>query len=354
LTDVPTIRVENAVKSFGALKAVDEVSFDVGAGEFLALLGPSGCGKTTLLRSIAGLETLDRGRIAIEGRDVTGEPAYRRPVNMMFQSYALFPHLTVAGNIAFGLKQEGLPRDEIEKRVGEALALVRLADFADRRPERLSGGQQQRVALARALVKRPRALLLDEPLAALDRQLRAATRSELVGIQRRLGIAFVMVTHDQEEALSTASRIAVMERGRIAQIGTAADIYERPRNRWIATFIGEANIIETRRTPEGRWRAETLGTDLVLAPEPVGRDSVTLALRPERVRIGAHGLPNSVDAIVVETVYLGDRLVVKARLASGSILSASVAGAGDMAARFQIGSLLAFGWAAEGATVFDA
>jgi putrescine transport system ATP-binding protein len=353
LTDAPLIRIEKAVKSFGGLKAVDDVSLDVGAGEFLALLGPSGCGKTTLLRSIAGLETLDGGRIAIDGRDMTGEPAYRRPVNLMFQSYALFPHLTVAGNIAFGLKQEDLPRGEIERRVGEALALVRLEDKAGHKPERLSGGQQQRVALARALAKRPRALLLDEPLAALDRKLRAATRSELVGLQRRLGIAFVMVTHDQEEALSTATRIAVMERGRIVQIGTAADVYERPRNRWVATFIGEANVIEARRTAEGRWRAETLGIDLVLAAAPGGRATATLVLRPERVRIDVATAPNKLDAVVIEAVYLGGRIALKARVPTGAVLLANVASADGAAARFTVGSSLSLGWTAEAATVLE-
>ena len=224
--------------------AVDNVSLAVERGEFFALLGPSGCGKTTLLRMIAGFETPDSGRIVIDGTDMTAVPPYRRPVNMMFQSYALFPHLDVARNIAFGLKQEGMERRRRDARVAEMLALVQMSDYARRRPHELSGGQKQRVALARALAKMPKLLLLDEPLAALDRKLREETRLELTGIQQRVGTTFLVVTHDQEEALGMASRIAVMNRGRLVQIGAPAEIYERPDSRFVADFVGKVNLFE--------------------------------------------------------------------------------------------------------------
>ncbi|HUN50081.1 MAG TPA: ABC transporter ATP-binding protein, partial [Candidatus Sulfotelmatobacter sp.] len=239
----PLLQIEAVSKRFASVRALDDVSLAVAAGEFFALLGPSGCGKTTLLRAIAGFETPDAGRIMLDRTDLQGVPPYRRPVNMVFQAYALFPHLTVAGNVAFGLRQEGLARAEIERRVGAMLELVELGAEAGRKPDQLSGGQRQRVALARALVKQPKVLLLDEPLAALDRRLRERTRSELVALQRRLGITFLMVTHDQEEAMSLAARVAVMDHGRIAQVGTPQEIYERPASRYVAEFIGEANIL---------------------------------------------------------------------------------------------------------------
>src|ERR1700744_2280606 len=239
---MPLLDIREVSKNFGTVAAVNRVSLSVGEGELFALLGPSGCGKTTLLRLIAGFERPDDGRILIDGTDVTDMPPYRRPVNMMFQSYALFPHLDVAGNIAFGLKQEGMERRRRDARVAEMLALVQMADYARRRPHELSGGQKQRVALARALAKMPKLLLLDEPLAALDRKLREETRLELIGIQERVGTSFVFVTHDQEEALGMASRIAVMERGRVAQLGTAVEIYERPQSRFVADFVGAVNL----------------------------------------------------------------------------------------------------------------
>ncbi|MGN6461086.1 MAG: ABC transporter ATP-binding protein, partial [Pseudolabrys sp.] len=234
----PLVRFDRVGRRFGSVAAVDDLSLDIQANEFVALLGPSGCGKTTLLRMLAGFETPDTGRVLLDGKDISAVPPYRRPVNMMFQSYALCPHLTVAGNIAFGLKREGLPRDQIEARVNEMLALGRLTGLGERKPDQLSGGQRQRVALARSLAKRPRVLLLDEPMAALDRKLREETQFELMELRRRLGLTFVIVTHDQEEAMVMADRIALMNKGHIVQSGAPAEIYEQPRTRWAAQFIG--------------------------------------------------------------------------------------------------------------------
>src|SRR5579862_6489456 len=238
------LEIVDISKGFATTKAVDDVSLNVEKGEFFALLGPSGCGKTTLLRLIAGFERPDNGRILIDGVEMNAVPPYARPVNMMFQSYALFPHLDVAGNIAFGLKQEGMERRRREARVTEMLALVQMSEFARRRPHELSGGQKQRVALARALAKMPKLLLLDEPLAALDRKLRDETRRELIAVQERVGTTFLVVTHDQEEALGMASRIAVMNEGRVAQIGRAGEIYEYPGSRFVAGFVGAVNLFE--------------------------------------------------------------------------------------------------------------
>src|SRR5215472_3113335 len=242
------LEITGLSKGFGSTTAVEEVSLSIERGAFFALLGPSGCGKTTLLRLIAGFETPDTGRIVIDGIDVTKLPPYLRPVNMMFQSYALFPHLDVAGNVAFGLRQERMDRRRMAARVEEMLALVQMEGYARRRPHELSGGQRQRVALARALAKMPKLLLLDEPLAALDRRLRAETRSELIAIQERVGITFLVVTHDQEEALSMAACVAVMHRGRVVQTGAPAEIYERPASCFVADFVGEVNLFEGRLT----------------------------------------------------------------------------------------------------------
>ena len=247
----PLLRIEGVSKRFGAFTAVDNLSLDIYQGEFFALLGPSGCGKTTLLRLIAGFEQPSAGRILLDGVDLAPVPPHRRPVNMMFQSYALFPHLTVEANVAFGLKQEGLPRPEIAERVAEMLALVKLTGFGRRKPHELSGGQRQRVALARSLVKRPRVLLLDEPMAALDKKLRGETQFELMELQRRLGLTFIIVTHDQSEAMTVADRIAVMDRGRLMQVAPPAEIYERPNSRWVADFIGSVNLFEGRLGDDG-------------------------------------------------------------------------------------------------------
>src|SRR5258707_10576517 len=242
--DMPLLRIDGVVKKFGGFRAVDRLSLDIRAGEFFALLGPSGCGKTTLLRMLAGFETPDEGSILLNGRDIAQVLPHQRPVSMMFQNYALFPHLTVRDNIAFGLKRAGMPRSKIDSRVAEMVALVKLEGLEKRRPDQLSGGQKQRVALARSLARRPQVLLLDEPLAALDKKLRESTQLELMDLQRRLGMTFIIVTHDQEEAMTVANRIGVMDAGRLEQGATPRELYEVPHSRWIAEFVGDVNIFD--------------------------------------------------------------------------------------------------------------
>src|SRR5271168_2075450 len=242
--DVPLLRFEAVAKKFGSFRAVDGLSLDIRAGEFFALLGPSGCGKTTLLRMLAGFETPDEGRILLDGKDIAQVLPHQRPVNMMFQNYALFPHLNVRDNIAFGLKRAGMKRPEINTRVAEMVALVKLDGLEKRKPDQLSGGQKQRVALARSLARRPQVLLLDEPLAALDKKLRESTQWELMALQRRLGMTFIIVTHDQEEAMTVANRIGVMDAGRLDQVATPRELYEAPNSRWIAEFVGDVNLFE--------------------------------------------------------------------------------------------------------------
>src|SRR5882757_9700024 len=244
LTDIPLLRIDAVVKKFGGFRAVDRVSLDIRAGEFFALLGPSRCGKTTLLRMLAGFETPGAGRILLGGKDIAQVLPHQRPVNMMFQNYALFPHLNVRDNIAFGLKRAGMPRAAIDTRVAEMVALVKLDGMEKRKPDQLSGGQRQRVALARSLARRPKVLLLDEPLAALDKKLRESTQLELMVLQRRLGMTFIIVTHDQEEAMAVASRIGVMDAGRLEQVATPRELYEAPRSRWVAEFVGDVNMFE--------------------------------------------------------------------------------------------------------------
>ena len=308
--------VESVSKRFGVVQAVDDVSFSVADDDFLALLGPSGCGKTTLLRMIAGFAQPDQGRIILDGVDVTATPPHARPVNMMFQSYALFPHMTVAGNIAFGLRQDGLRGEALNARVREALAAVEMEGFETRRPEQLSGGQQQRVALARCIAKRPKALLLDEPLAALDKNLRERTQLELIALRRRLGIPFIVVTHDQSEAMTMATRVAVMDRGKILQIDTPRALYARPNTRAVASFVGEINLFAA---PAG-----TTGT---------------LGVRPEAIEI-CNDTAASVDGYacahgVVEAIlYRGASAMVMMRLADGQLLRVlhrddQVVGVGD-------------------------
>src|SRR5499427_2610151 len=328
----PLLRIEAVSKRFGDFVAVDQLSLDVFQGEFFALLGPSGCGKTTLLRSIAGFEQPSAGRILLDGVDLAPVPPHRRPVNMMFQNYALFPHLTVEANVAFGLRQEGRPRAEIAARVAEMLALVKLEPLARRKPHQLSGGQRQRVALARSLAKRPQVLLLDEPLAALDKQLRAETQFELMELQARLGTAFVIVTHDQEEAMTVARRMAVMDRGHIVQVGTPAEVYEQPNSRYVASFVGDANLIEGRLASTGPYGSlidSAAGARLATSQrvEAAVGATVWVALRPEKLRVATAPLlasENCVAGRVAEIAYLGNVSVYKVRLDNGFIMKAQL------------------------------
>ncbi len=329
----PLVEIRGVTKRFGELYAVDDVSLAIYPGEFFSLLGASGCGKTTLLRMLGGFEQPDTGTILIDGEPMTGVPPYRRPVNMMFQSYALFPHMTVAQNVAFGLQQERLPRAEIDARVAEMLALVRLTALARRKPDQLSGGQCQRVALARALVKRPKLLLLDEPLGALDRKLREHTRFELVNIQDKLGITFVMVTHDQDEAMTMSCRMAVMEAGRILQVGSPSEVYEYPANRTVAEFIGAVTLFEGMA---GEWAdgllrvrcAETEGDIRVVHDHPVEPGTpVSVALRPEKFFLTTEPKPgavNQLSGIVQDIAYLGDVSIYRVRLAGGKVVEVQV------------------------------
>ncbi|MGH9464016.1 MAG: ABC transporter ATP-binding protein [Thermoanaerobaculia bacterium] len=295
-------------RRFGTFTALDQVSLSIHEGEFFALLGPSGCGKTTLLRIIAGLDLPDDGRVRIDGVDAREIPAHKRPVNTVFQSYALFPHLTVRDNVAFGLRMKGVPAPELGQRVDEALAMVRIESFAERKPAQLSGGQKQRVALARALINRPKVLLLDEPLGALDLKLRKELQVELLALQRQVGITFVFVTHDQEEALVLSDRIALMRGGQIEQIGEAEAIYEQPRNRFVAQFLGSCNLIDGE--VDGDGRVHTAAGPLAvhgLGAELPASGPVTLAIRPEKVALASPGplRENIVYGRVAEVIYIG-------------------------------------------------
>ena len=329
----PLLRIDGLTKSFRGHAAVDRLSLDIHTGEFFALLGPSGCGKSTLLRLIAGFERPNSGRILLDGVDLAPVPPYRRPLNMMFQNYALFPHLTVADNVAFGLKQEGLARADIAGRVSDMLALVKLEAFGARKPHELSGGQRQRVALARSLAKRPRLLLLDEPLAALDKKLRDATRFELMELQRQLSMTFIIVTHDQSEAMIVADRIGVMDGGRLMQVGSPADIYERPASRWVADFIGNVNLFDGR-VGDDRLSVEGTAAGRLVVAAPIDaapRTPVWVAVRPERMRLTREQPPapgNCLNGTIVEIGYLGDLSIHQVRIADGSRVTAAIANTG--------------------------
>jgi spermidine/putrescine ABC transporter ATP-binding subunit len=307
---------------YGATVALDGLDLTVAQGELFVLLGGSGSGKTTLLRAVGGFVRPDAGRIVLDGTDLGPLPPHRRKVNTMFQSYALFPHMTVAANIGFGLRMQGLDRAATDARVTEMLALVNLGSFGTRRPAQLSGGQQQRVALARALAPQPALLLLDEPLSALDPNLRRETRAELVRLQRSLGIAFILVTHDQEEALTMATRIGVMRDGKLVQVGPPAEVYEQPNSRFVAEFLGAANVLRAIARASGRHlELPGLGASVCTA-QTVPAGPLLLAIRPERVRLGATDGLNSVQGVVVDCAYAGESLTHSVRLADGSLVRA--------------------------------
>ena len=325
------VRIENITKKFGEFTAVNNVSLKIFKGEIFCLLGGSGCGKSTLLRMLAGFESPTSGAIYLDGQDMAGVPPYERPINMMFQSYALFPHMTVEKNIAFGLEQEkGLSKADIAARVTDILDIVKLREYAVRKPHQLSGGQRQRVALARALVKRPKLLLLDEPLGALDKKLREATQFELINIQEQLGVTFIVVTHDQEEAMTLASRIGVMNRGEIVQIGTPTEIYEFPMTRFVADFIGSVNMFEGRLVEDlpdrARIQSEELGgliyIDHGISSAPGAM--VWAAIRPEKINIlrapPADAAENCVRGVVKEIAYMGDLSIYLVKIDSGKMV----------------------------------
>ncbi|WP_336486866.1 ABC transporter ATP-binding protein [Methylobacterium nigriterrae] len=354
------LRLAQLTKRFGAHTAVEGVSLDLTAGEFMCLLGPSGCGKSTLLRLVAGFEAPSSGSISLDGRDLAGLPPHRRPVNMMFQSYALFPHMSVAGNVAYGLKGLGLSRSAVGERVGRLLRLVRLDAFAERRPDRLSGGQRQRVALARALAREPRVLLLDEPLGALDRSLREETQGELRALQRRLATTFVVVTHDPAEAMTLADRIGVMDRGRLVQVGPAADLYERPVSRFVAGLLGDVNLIEGRVGPDTGGASRTVETALgpiralppsvALSPDA----GVVVAIRPERIALAQGpeaGREEELAGTITETTFLGERIRRQVRMRDGSLLRVSTPAGGTS---WEAGTPVRLGFPPEAAVILPA
>ena len=331
-SDAKFLQIQDLVKDFGGYKAVNHVDLDIAKGEIFALLGSSGCGKSTLLRMLAGFETPTSGRIVLGGRDLAGLPPYERPMNMMFQSYALFPHLTVWENIAFGLQREGMARAQLADRVARMLELVQLTRFAKRKPHQLSGGQQQRVALARSLAKQPQLLLLDEPLGALDKKLREQTQIELVNIIESVGVTCVMVTHDQEEAMTMASRIAIMSEGRFLQVGAPGDIYETPASRFVADFIGNVNLMDGSLSVD---EPDHVVIDCADCRHWVGHGitgtlgmAATVALRPEKIHLSRHQPAdpyNTAVGTIKEMAYFGSFTVFHLQLASGALLKVSLA-----------------------------
>ena len=332
MTEQPFIKVRGLTRTFGNFTAVDNIDLDINRGELFVLLGGSGCGKTTLLRMLAGFETPDAGSIEIDGADMAQTPPYSRPVNMMFQSYALFPHMSVEKNVAYGLKRDGVDRAQIKLRVGEMLQMVEMQDFAKRKPHQLSGGQRQRVALARSLIKKPKVLLLDEPLGALDKRLREQTQFELMELQDKLGTTFVVVTHDQEEAMTLATRIAVMEGGRFMQIGTPAEVYETPATKFVANFVGSVNMIDgvvtscqpglvDVKTKQGAVTLQAQSRD----EHAVGSE-VSIAVRPEKIIIQKirpetePETPNVLHGTVKELAYLGRLSTLRVETDAGFIV----------------------------------
>ena len=329
----PYISFKNVTKRFGDFVAVDNLSLDVYEREFFSLLGPSGCGKTTLLRMLAGFEEPTEGELYLDGQPLKGVPPHKRPVNMMFQSYALFPHMSVADNIAFGLKQDGMEKGARDERVAQMLKLVKLEEFARRKPHQLSGGQRQRVALARAVAKRPKLLILDEPLGALDKKLREETQFELMDLQQELGLTFMIVTHDQEEAMTMSDRIAVMDKGIIAQIGTPAEIYEAPDTRYVADFIGSVNTLEGKVVSSDEAHVTIEGPDgrivggLRGSKAPADGQTVWFAIRPEKMQVSREkpaDAANALEGEVWDVAYLGDMTIINVKLESGNVVQAAM------------------------------
>ncbi|MCK0209961.1 ABC transporter ATP-binding protein [Starkeya koreensis] len=347
---MPLITIDRVTKSYGSLQVLKGVSLNIEEGEFVALLGPSGCGKTTLLRAIAGFVAIDGGDIVIGGRSIVDEPPNRRPVNMVFQNYALFPHLTVRENVAFGPRRNGVSKADTAAIVDPALETVGMSAYGERLPGQLSGGQQQRVALARAIANKPKVLLLDEPLGALDLKLRKRMQMELKDLHQKLGITFLFVTHDQEEALVMADRIVVMQDGDIAQVGTGEDIYARPASRYVADFIGEANLLPLERAADGTLRIAGESEPLPYQA-PDGGAAATLLVRPEEVRLGV--VPEGgvgLSGTLTDRVYIGNATRLFVRTASGQSVVIQQAGAGPEAA-IPPGTPVRIGWAREAARV---
>ena len=329
----PFIKLRNVSKKFGEFTAVDNIDLDIYKGELFSLLGGSGCGKTTLLRMMAGFEAPSSGSIYIDGVDMTEVPPYARPINMMFQSYALFPHMTVEQNVAYGLKRDKIPKDEIKRRVEEILSMVELSDFVRRKPHQLSGGQRQRVALARALVKRPKVLLLDEPLGALDKRLREQTQFELINIQDQLGVTFVVVTHDQEEAMTLSTRMAMMDAGKFQQIGTPTEVYEYPESRLVANFIGSANMFEGRVSQSSPDHVVVTSKELGVEFNTDHTNSIIegtkvwVAVRPENIALSKTAFDatkNQLKGVVVDIGYHGKTSTYRIRISNDQMIEVSV------------------------------